>query len=143
MPDTMNSSESFKYSDYYDKYKAANYWRDVEEVNGSSVSSGTDPGRAVWNTSGTYGPGVISESMGYAMMLAALYNDKTTFDQLSATVQTTIKGNEKPLMSWYLTEGNDSKFTIRDPNSAGDGDINIALAYIYADQAASIYGWGS
>lgn len=144
MASTMShSSEPFKYSDYYDSYKAAKYWRDVKEVNGSSVSSGTDPGRAVWNTSGTYGAGVISESMGYAMMLAALYNDKTTFDQLSATVQTTIKGNEKPLMSWYLTEGNDSKFTIRDPNSAGDGDINIALAYIYADQAASIYGWGS
>ncbi len=56
------SSESFKYSDYYDSYKAAKYWRDVKEVNGSSVSSGTDPGRAVWNTSGTYGPGVISET---------------------------------------------------------------------------------
>jgi hypothetical protein len=28
-------------------------------------------------------------------------------------------------------------------NSASDGDINIALAYIYADQASSIYGWSS
>ncbi len=144
MPDTTSKSAPFKYSDYYDAYKAAAYWRDVDSVNGISVSSaGAAPGRAVWNTSGTYGAGVISESMGYAMMLAALYNDKTTFDQLSATVQATIKGSSTALMPWYLNESQANKFTIADENSASDGDINIALAYIYADQAASAYGWES
>jgi hypothetical protein len=135
---------SYKYSDYYNSYKEAQYWRDVKEVSGNSVNSGTAPGRAVWNASGTYGPGIVSESMGYAMMLAALYDDKETFDQLSATVQAAIEESTKPLMPWYLitiTESQPNEFKIADNNSASDGDINIALAYVYADQAASVYDW--
>jgi len=60
-------------------------------------------GLAIWNTTGTYGPGVVSESMGYAMILAALYDDKATFDRLSATVQAGIKSGVTGLFPWYWT----------------------------------------
>ena len=34
MASTMSYiSEPFKYSEYYNSYKAAKYWRDVKEVN--------------------------------------------------------------------------------------------------------------
>jgi hypothetical protein len=142
-------------------------------------------GLAIWNGSGTKGAGVISESMGYAMILAALYGDRNTFDRLSATVQAGIKagddarkklvavGNPVPglgLFPWFWCSINsntspngatpcpsansvptiysiavDSDNPTATPplglDSASDGDINIALAYIYADMAKTVYNW--
>ena len=33
------------------------------------------------------GPSIVSEAMAYAMILAALYDDRASFDRLSATAQ--------------------------------------------------------
>src|SRR2546423_12847253 len=63
------------------------FWRQVTAMGNQTVPTGL----AIWNNSGTHGPGVVSETMGYAMILAALYDDRTTFDRLSATVQAGIK----------------------------------------------------
>ena len=106
-------------------------------------------GLAIWNTSGTFGAGVVSESMGYAMILAALYDDKPTFDRLSATVQAGIaysqkNGNVTGLFPWYWTQkGSATAFSYADINSASDADIDIALAYVYADSAVKVYGWSN
>jgi len=108
-----------------------------------SVSNGL----AIWNSSGKYGPGVVSETMSYAMILAALYDDKTTFDHLSATIQAGIKNWSTGLFPWYWKQGESStEYVYADPNglnSASDADINIALAYVYADKATKVYGWSN
>jgi endo-1,4-beta-D-glucanase Y len=68
------------------------------------------------------------------MILAALYNDKTSFDRLSAPVQAGIKSGSTRLFPWYWTQksGASTEYSYADLNSASDADINIALAYMYA-----------
>ena len=80
-------------------YLKAPFWRMVTAMGNVALTNGL----AIWNTTGTYGPGVVSESMGYAMILAALYDDKATFDRLSATVQAGIKSGVTGLFPWYWT----------------------------------------
>jgi Glycosyl hydrolases family 8 len=146
-------------SKYYPLYCAyyppagPTFWRkDVVAMTSKdgSVSKEVDHGFAIWNTSGTYGAGVVSETMGYAMILAALYNDQATFDRLSATVQAGITIGSTGLFPWYWNEKTNNcmsncTYFSADPNSnsASDADINIALAYVYADNATGprVYGW--
>ena len=121
---------------------SANYWSAVSSINGHSVvAANGQPGLASLNVFNG-GAGVFVETLGYSMILAALYDDKTTFDRLSATVQVAAGNNSAHpgLMPWAMT-GSGSAWSYTDPNSAADGDINIALAYVYADKAASVYGW--
>ncbi|TSA01984.1 MAG: hypothetical protein D4R77_13365, partial [Planctomycetaceae bacterium] len=141
------------YNTYYQAYRNdANYWVDVTQMGSVSVSNGL----ALWNASGTYGPGVVSETHSYGMVLAALYNDKPTFDRLSATVQAGIQfGNSQNGSTglfpwrWVLTAGasvspnTSTIYSCSDSNSASDADINLGLAYLYADKAADVYGWSA
>ena len=122
-------------------YLKAPFWRMVTAMGNVALTNGI----AIWNTTGTYGPGVVSESMGYAMILAALYDDKATFDRLSATVQAGIKSGVTGLFPWYWTQKSDgsTEYLYKDVNSASDADIDIALAYVYADMAVKVYGWGN
>jgi hypothetical protein len=152
------------------------FWRVVTKMGDQTVATGL----GVWNGSGTKGAGVISESMGYAMILAVLYGDRATFDRLSATVQAGIKagddarkklvpeGKSVPglgLFPWFWCNNTSNakscpkassdptvysiavdadKPDVTPPlglDSASDGDINIALAYIYADMAKTVYNW--
>lgn len=133
-----------KYYQFYSNWKSqGGFWRNVTKMGTKTVSSGL----AIWNTSGTYGPGIVSESLSYGMILAALYNDKITFDKLSSTLQAGIAAySGKGLFPWYwipVGGSSSTQFDIAsgDQNSASDADINIALAYIYADQAKKVYGW--
>jgi predicted GH43/DUF377 family glycosyl hydrolase len=88
----------------------------------------------------------VSEGMGYGMLLAVLFADQTTFNQLLTTVRarpaTSIQAltNETGyqlgayLMNWKLyTNG-----TGLDGWNAVDGDLDIALALLMADRQ-----WGS
>jgi len=136
------------YSNYYTQYKAGAFWVDVTKMGNTTVSNGL----GIWDGQGTGGAGIVSESMGYAMVLAALYDDKTTFDQLSATIQAGIAyGNSNTPTnlfpwSWKSSTSNTTFYAGNNNNtnpydSASDGDINIALGYIYADQAKTVYGW--
>jgi hypothetical protein len=93
--------------------------------------------------------------MGYAMVLAALYNDQTTFDKLSATIQAgiplgqTTNGVKTNLFPWsWKPSGTSNNYTPQNDvensnvyDSASDGDVNIGLSYVYADMAATTYGW--
>ena len=127
------------------------FWRQVTKMGDQLVPTGL----GIWNTSGTKGPGIVSEAMGYAMILAALYDDRATFNKLSLTVQAGIAYNQSQgnprLFPWYwtpnaiTTEYSPATDPPNSPNlgfdSASDADINIALAYVYADKAKTVYGW--
>jgi hypothetical protein len=121
------------------------FWRQVTKMGDQLVPTGL----AIWNGSGTQGAGVISESVGYAMILAALYDDRATFNKLSLTVQAGIAYNQskgKPgLFPWWWTAPGPSptEYSPKDLNSASDADINIALAYVYADMAVTHCGWSN
>jgi glycosyl hydrolase family 8 len=126
------------------------FWRKVTKMGDQTVDP---PGLGIWN-SGTEGAGIISEALSYAMILAALYDDKVTFDRLSATVQAGIAYNQSKgnpgLFPWFWTPNAITTeyspavtSSVNGFDSASDADINIALAYIYADMATSktVYGW--
>ena len=145
-PTTATSS---KYYGYYQAYRnTGNFWVDVSMMGSTSVSNGL----GILNTDYNQNPNrIVSETMGYAMIVAALYDDQTTFDRLSATVQAGMKNGE---VSWTSTPTNllpwDFEVTstgnyvmAAGSSSASDADINIALAYVYADKAAIVYGWSA
>ena len=159
---SSNAATTGNYTNYYTEYKAGAFWVDITKMGNTTVSNGL----GIYDAGGTQGAGIISESMGYALMLAALYNDKTTFDKLSATIQAGIPygsskadgsggyGTKTGLLPWsWATSGNSTYYaynnSYQDGNnqwynpydSASDADINIALGYIYADKAKSVYGW--
>jgi hypothetical protein len=80
------------YVPYYEKYKAGAFWINIAKVGSYEKNSYTSVsnGLGIYDGGGTKGAGMISESMGYALMLSALYNDKSTFDKISATIQAGI-----------------------------------------------------
>ena len=141
-------------------------WAPVTQlVNASGQNVKLSPaGLMVIDPYGTGGPGGVSESMGYMMILAALYNDQNTFDKLSYTIQAGgASGSNKlgGLFNWYWVQSpaGSSTFTAYNfgpsngyaaayacdsgnpVNSAGDADINIAIAYMMASWAVTTYGW--
>jgi len=143
-----------KYNKYYTDYKAyGKYWIYPSKIGTTSFPTGTALG--INDGDGTGGAGIISESMGYAMILAALYDDQTTFDKLSATIQAGIplgKSNSvsTKLFPWsWKPSGASNDYTpqntlsVNPYDSASDGDVNIALSYVYADMAAKTYGWSA
>lgn len=141
-PTTATSS---KYYGYYEQYASAgNYWATVTKMGNATVSQGL----GIFNKDTGGNINLVSETMGYAMILAALYDDQVTFDKLSATVQAGILSGETPnntktgLLPWTWTQTSTGVFVLESgESSASDADINIALAYIYADKACTVYGW--
>lgn len=154
------------YNDYYNAYKAStSYWKpanNFQSYTSSStkypVSSGGSSGLVILDgasTANISGVQAASESIGYSLLLAAQYNDKATFDRISAFIQTAMTASGRTLMPWeVVTPDNgvtwqvppvvyDSDGTVKTnySSSASDGDINIALGYVYAYLAASTYGW--
>ncbi len=145
------------YSNYYNSYvNTGKYWVTVTKMGSTPVSNGL----GLFNKDTAGHTNLVSETTGYAMIVAALYNDQTTFDRLSATVQAGIKSGKTPsgtltgLMPWTWAQSDSGVFNIvpvTEPpdkistgaGSASDADINIALAYIYADNASAAYGWSA
>ena len=148
------------YPSYYDAYKASTtLWKpanNFQSYTSSStkypVSSGGSSGLVMLDgasTANIAGVQAASESIGYSLLLAAQYNDKTTFDRISAFIQTAMKASGRTLMPWEVVTP-DNGVTWQVPpqanninysSSAADGDINIALGYVYAYLAADTYGW--
>ena len=140
-------------STYYDHYLTyrgnGTFWTTPTKMNNSTVTDGL----AIYDANATGGAAIASESMGYAMILAALYDDQTTFDKLSATVQAgissgycTASGKSTNLLPWSWQVSSGSYWVPKangntNTDSASDGDINIALGYIYASNAVMVYGW--
>ena len=148
------------YTSYYDAYKASTtLWKpanNFQSYTSSSekypVSSGGSSGLVIIDGASTANLGGVqaaSESIGYSLLLAAQYNDKTTFDRISAFIQTAMKASGRTLMPWeVVTQDNGVTWqvppqanNINYSSSAADGDINIALGYVYAYLAADTYGW--
>jgi len=153
------------YLSYYNAYKASTtFWKpanNFQSYTSSStkypVSSSGSSGLVILDgasTAGISGVQAASESIGYSLLLAAQYNDKATFDQISAFIQTALKASGKTLMPWEVVTPDDgvtwqvppakNPGTPQEVNystSASDADINIALGYVYAYLAASAYGW--
>ena len=155
------------YSSYYNAYKASTtYWKPANNFQSYTsstttypVSSGGSSGLVILDGASTAkiaGVQAASESIGYSLLLAAQYNDKVTFDRISAFIQTALTASGKTLMPWEVVTP-DNGVTWQVPpatnpgtsqevnysTSASDGDINIALGYVYAYLAASTYGWSS
>jgi len=155
------------YVPYYNRFKTGAFWLTIGKIgslqNGKGNYTTVSNGLGIYDGAGTKGAGMISESTGYALMLAALYNDKTTFDKLSATIQAGLAygsskadgkggyGTKTGLFPWsWKTTDNSTYYAYNDGykeqyynpyDSASDADINIALGYIYADKAKVVYGW--
>ncbi len=68
---------------------------------------------------------VTSESQGYGMILAVLYNDKKTFDSIFEWTKRNLQ-REDYLFSWLWNNG------VRDKNNATDGDFLIAYGLLMA-----------
>jgi hypothetical protein len=146
-----------KYNKYYTDYITyGHYWIYPTKIGTTSFQTGTALGIndiSTVTSSGSGGSAIVSESMGYAMILAALYDDPITFDKLSATIQAGIplgksNGVSTNLFPWswqpsgiandYIPQNGGGTNAY---DSASDGDLNIALSYVYADMAATTYGW--
>ena len=150
------------YLSYYNAIKASTtLWKpanNFQSYPSSStkypVSSGGSSGLVMLDGASTANIGgveAVSEAIGYSLLLAAQYNDKTTFDRISAFIQTAMKASGRTLMPWEVVT-QDSGVTWQVPpqanninysSSAADGDINIALGYVYAYLAADTYGWST
>jgi hypothetical protein len=166
----VNSSKFLhmtSYSNYYDAIKASTtLWKpanNFQSYTSSStkypVSSGGSSGLVMLDGASTANIGgveAVSEAIGYSLLLAAQYNDKTTFDRISAFIQTAMKASGRTLMPWEVVtqdngltwqvppQGYDSNGNLVNySSSAADGDINIALGYVYAYLAADTYGWST
>lgn len=133
------------YSDYLDN---GDFWgkaTEFKDKNGNSTS--IDNGLVILDSNATSGlGGAASESIGYSLVLSALYNDQVTFDRISSVIQTILEATDQDLMPWNITNDG-TTWSVADDNSvnyyssASDGDINIALGYAYATFAAKVYGW--
>lgn len=144
--DYPTTATNSKYNTYYEDYaETGNYWVTVTKMGSNAVSNGL----GILNKDTSSNVNIVSETMGYAMILAALYDDQETFDRLSATVQAGILSGVTPsnnvktgLLPWTWTKNSTGTFILKSgESSASDADINIALAYIYADNAYTVYGW--
>ena len=95
-----------KYEYYYQGFQAGEYWVTVTKMNGIAVPNGL----GIFNKDTGGNLNIVSETMGYAMILAALYDDQDTFDKLSATVQVGIRSGLTPtnietkLLPWTWTQ---------------------------------------
>ncbi len=108
---------------YYSKWKS-NYLR-------------TDGGQGTWvkydNTNST-----VSEAHGYGMVISAYMGDKTTFDSMYGYYKAHPSVNASHLMAWKQTLKNGQMVDVEGPDSATDGDLDIAYGLLLANTQ-----WGS
>jgi len=74
------------------------------------------------------GNDTVSEGIGYGMLLAVYFNDKTLFDNLWNYKQ--LKNDGQGLMNWHI----DSNGNVIGAGSASDADFDIAFALLKAQE---------
>ena len=90
---------------------------------------------------GQFQNGIVSEAVGYGMLLAVYNNDKGTFDRFWNFAKGKLVNFEEDvnkeggLLPWIFSSNGD----ILDRNNATDGDLDIAFALLVADKK----GWGT
>jgi endoglucanase len=74
-----------------------------------------------------------TEGQGYAMLFAAAFDDRATFDRVWHWTQGTLQRSDSALFSWRWDPAN-AAHPIDDSNNASDGDILIAWSLSRAAQ---------
>lgn len=77
-----------------------------------------------------------SEGQGYALLFAAYFNDRESFDRLIGWTQAHLRRPNDALHAWRFRPG--AAVPVDDINNATDGDLLIALALLRAGQR-----WGA
>jgi endo-1,4-beta-D-glucanase Y len=75
-----------------------------------------------------------SEGQGYGLRLAAIYNDKTTFDKIWNWTKNNLKVRADNLFAWQWGKRPNGEWKVIDYNNATDGDILIAYALLKAHE---------
>jgi len=73
-----------------------------------------------------------SEGQAYALLRAALVNDRKEFDLVLNWTQNNLKRKKDNLYSWLWGKNSDGKWEVLDKNAASDADIDIASSLIIA-----------
>ena len=81
---------------------------------------------------GQFDNGMVSEGIGYGLLLSAYNDDQATFDGIWKFAKRNL--NSSGLMPWLY----DSNSKVVDANNATDGDLDAALALVVASKR----GWG-
>ena len=95
-------------------------------------SKGLKPGEILLTSNTQFSNGMVSEGIGYGLLLSVYNNDKATFDGIWKFAKRNL--NQYGLMPWLY----DSSSNVVDANNATDGDMDAALALIVANKR----GWG-
>jgi endo-1,4-beta-D-glucanase Y len=80
----------------------------------------------------------VSEAHGYGMVISAYMGDKTTFDSMYQYFKAHPSVNASHLMAWKQTLSGGVMKDVEGPDSATDGDLDIAYGLLLADAQ-----WGS
>lgn len=79
----------------------------------------------------------VSEGIGYAMLMATMLDDQSTFDTVFEAANTHMLNEMTGLLHWKITNGRQ----ITGYGSATDAEIDIAMALIFADRLADGGKW--
>ena len=83
-------------------------------------------------------PSTVSEAHGYGMVLAATMGEQALFDDLLRYFRAHPSVNAPHLMAWKQVLRDGLMVDVQGPDSATDGDMDIAYALLLADRQ-----WGS
>lgn len=83
-------------------------------------------------------PATVSEAHGYGMVLAAYMDDRPVFDELLRYFRNHPANGAPKLMAWKQVLKNGQMVDVEGPDSATDGDLDIAYALLLAHVQ-----WGS
>jgi endo-1,4-beta-D-glucanase Y len=86
------------------------------------------------SASGSQSSETFSEGIGYGMLLAVSFNDRTTFDKLWAYYKANL--DPKGLMNWKMNACTGNYY---EANGASDGDLDTAMALVLGDKRWGTY----
>ncbi|MGL5818686.1 MAG: glycosyl hydrolase family 8 [Phycicoccus sp.] len=86
---------------------------------------------------GQFGNGMVSEGIGYGLLLSVYNDDKATFDGIWKFGERNL--NDKGLLPWLYTSTSQVSSQQGGINNATDGDLDAAFALV----AAAEKGWGT
>jgi endo-1,4-beta-D-glucanase Y len=98
-------------------------------------NKGLQAGEILLTTNTQFDNGMVSEGIGYGMLLSAYNNDKATFDGIWKFAKRNL--NQYGLMPWLYTSSSQVASHSGAINNATDGDLDAALALIVATKR----GW--
>ena len=100
-------------------------------------TKGLQEGEIILTSNSQFGGGMVSEGLGYGLLLSVYNDDRATFDGLWKFVERNLRnyeGGEGGLLPWRY----DSNSQVTSGGNATDGDLDIAFALVVADKK----GWG-